>query len=103
MCAAAQVSKAIRWCGMQLLGNKRLMALSRSTRAGVHRADSSLEEARRLVAVAQQAGSGLFVDVRAFQCAVKKAVQKTTSQPMLSAVMDCVDCWCYSIAKSLQL
>ncbi len=86
---------------MQLLGDERLMAIIRSTRAGVHRPDPSLEAARRLVAVAQQADSGSFMNVRAFQCAVKKAVQTSTSHPMLLAALDHIDCWCYSIAQSL--
>ena len=88
---------------MQLLGDKRLIAISRSTRGSGHGADSSPEEACRLVAVAQQATSGSFVDVCAFQCAVKKAVQRNTGQPVLSAMLDHVDCWCYSIARNLEL
>lgn len=86
---------------MQLLGDKRLIAISRSAKGGLHRAELPLEGACRLVAVAQQATSGAFIDVRAFQCAVKTAVHTNTSQPTLSGLVDQLDCWCYSIAKCL--
>ncbi len=102
-CAAPQVSEAIRWCGHQLLGNKKLVAASTSTRQGLHRADSASEGALRLVTIAEQASGGAYADVRAFQCAVKTAVQAYSSQPMLSGLLDEVDCWCYSIASCLEL
>ena len=55
------------------------------------------------MAVAEQASGGAFADVRAFQCAAKTAVQAYSSQPMLSALLDEVDCWCYSIMSCLGL
>ena len=97
-----QVSEAIHWCGTQLLWDKRLIAISRGARAGAHTADSAVEAALRLVAVAQQASSGAFKDMTAFRCAVNKAVQKCISQPVLSALADQIECWCYSMAKCVR-
>ena len=62
---------------MQLLGDKRLVAIRKSTEADVSRVESRAVLA--LMAVAQQASSNAFEDVRAFQCAVKKAVQSCTA------------------------
>ena len=64
----------------------------------------------RLMIVAHQARVGVFEGLQAFQAAGKQAVRlpvnvqssQGRSQSVLSAVLDEIDCWCYSIAAALE-
>jgi len=60
--------------------------------------------------VAHQARVGVFEGLQAFQAAGKQAVRlpinvqssQGRSQSVMSAVLDEIDCWCYSIAAALK-
>ncbi len=106
-----QVQESIAWCGIQLSADERLRALCKGTGSNARSSQSSQETASGLMTVAQQARTGVFESLQVFQAAAMQAVglplsahsSPGRSQSVLSAVLDEIDCWCYSIATALKI